>query len=173
MAKVFTVQGKNLNKRFTKFQIMFSNTEDDPQKCYFCQNTDLSENTDVTLQDSKITNEMMTQIRTKCATKHSVNEMAKILGVNQSTLWNHMNKPSNSKIIFSNIYNDSNKCFFCKSVPFKEVTANTLRHRMEPIIKQLKQLAGAEQKSIEYMLCQIGKRMCNLCGKRKLAKIFE
>ena len=44
---------------------------------------------------------------------------------------------------------------------------------MDPIILLVKQLAGAEQKSDEYVLCQIGKRICNVNGKRNLAKIFE
>ena len=48
-----------------------------------------------------------------------------------------------------------------------------MQRRIDPIIESVKQLAGAEQKGEEYMLCQIGKSLCNQSGKRKLAKIFE
>ena len=33
--------------------------------------------------------------------------------------------------------------------------------------------AGSEQSSDVYVLCQVGKRICNQSGKRKLAQIFD
>ena len=48
-----------------------------------------------------------------------------------------------------------------------------MHSRMDPIILLVKQLAGAEQKSDEYVICQLGKRICNQNGKRKLAQVFE
>ena len=43
----------------------------------------------------------------------------------------------------------------------------------KPIIQLVKNIAEDEKLSNEYVLCQIGKRLCNLGGKRNLAKIFE
>ena len=86
------------------------------KNAFFCQNTEFTQNTDSSMHDRKITDEMMKLIKTKCATKHSMTEVAKILGVKQNTLWNHMQKSGNSKLIYSNIYNDYyfkiHSCYF-------------------------------------------------------------
>ena len=101
---------------------------------FFCQNTDLSQNTDSPLNDRKITDKMMALIRTKCATKHSMTEVAKILGVNPSTLWKHMNKSGNAEMLCPNILNDSSACFFCQNAPLSQISEKTMQRKMVPII---------------------------------------
>ena len=136
----------------------------------FCQNTDFTQNTDSPLHDYRITDEMMKLIRTKCADKHDMTEMANILGVNPRTLTKHL---SNFENIYPNKFNDSSICFFCQKAPLPHISERTRQRNMKPIIELVKQLAGAEQKSDQYMLCQVGKRICNLSGKRNLDQTFE
>ena len=71
------------------------------------------------------------------------------------------------------MYNDSSMCFFCQNAPLPHISERTKQRKMGPIIELVKQLAGAEQKSDVFILCQLGKRICNLSGKRNLAQIFE
>ena len=55
----------------------------------------------------------------------------------------------------------------------KKFQKKTLQRRLDPIIQYVKQLAGSIQESDVYVLCQTGKRICNLSGKRTLAQLFE
>ena len=112
---------------------------------------------------------MMKYIKTKCVDKHSMAEVAKILGVNGITMWRHMNKFENSQTIYTNTLNDSSVCYFCQNAPTEQkISEKTLQRRLDPIIQYVKQLAGSLHESDVYILCQMGKRICNLSGKRTL-----
>ena len=65
MAKFFGVESNTLNQRVRRSDLVFTNIENDPGKCYFCQITDFSQFMDSPLPERKITDEMMEMIKTK------------------------------------------------------------------------------------------------------------
>ena len=65
---------------------------------------------------------MMTKLKTKCASKHDMTEVANIFGVNPRTLRDHLKASGNSEMTYSNIYNDSKMCFFCPKAPLPQIS---------------------------------------------------
>ena len=180
MAEFFGVSKNTLTSRINRSNLVFSNKEDDPLICVFCkENPSIdSPSIDSPTIDSPsiskiITEEMINIIKTKCADNHDSSEVAMYLGVNPRTLRYHMNKLEKSGFIYSNIYNDSSKCFFCVDTPLPDRSDAVLKRLMDPIIESVKKLSGIERKTEEYILCQVAKRMCNQSGNRRLAQIFE
>ena len=55
MAKVLGVQSKTLNKQVWRTKLVFTNLEEnDPKKCFFCQNTEFPQNTDSPLEKKRL-----------------------------------------------------------------------------------------------------------------------
>ena len=71
-----------------------------------------------------ITDEMVSLIKTKCANKHSMAEVAKTLGVNPRTLTKYMQKSGSSEIIYSNTLNNSSMFHLQKYSSSKHFTEN-------------------------------------------------
>ena len=173
MADFFGVKRTALTRRINRSNLVFSNTEEDPLICHFCPSVDSPTIESPSNTSKIITEEMMNIIKTKCADNHDWTEVANYFGVSPSTLRYHMNKLEKSGFIYSNIYNDSSKCFFCVDTPLPDRSDAVLKRLMDPIIESVKKLSGIERKTEEYILCQVAKRMCNQSGNRRLAQIFE
>ena len=65
MSKFFGVKSNTLNQQVRRSDLVFTNIENDPDKCYFCQITDFSQFMDSSLPERKITDEMMEMLKTK------------------------------------------------------------------------------------------------------------
>ena len=100
MANFFGIKRNALNQRINRSNLVFSNTEEDPLICFFCQKIPSINSPTIYLPSSKIiTEEMMNITKTKCADNHNLTEVAKELGVKTSTLRYHMNKLEKSEYI--------------------------------------------------------------------------
>ena len=98
---VLGVNGPSLRRRVIRAKLKLTNTEEhDAKKCYFCQCTDICQNT-----TPKITKEMMEKIETKCD-KHTYDQIAKHFGVQGKNLSQRIKRTGVA------LTNDPEKCFF-------------------------------------------------------------
>ena len=108
------VTPKNKSKKLTPKTtpitpvIGFSNNAESPSSISTTPN-------DESPRPAVITEEIMKLVKTKCADKHTIVQMAEKLGVPSNTLTQRINR---SKIIFSNIFNESSVCFFLHGCTF-------------------------------------------------------